>query len=277
MNSLTKPGDIVIIDGKLKPADQLISIPQDADVVYEVIRLISGVPIFIEAHLERMNRSLHLAGFTHLLDTHMVKEAIHDLADECSISNQNIRLNLWMSGNRISWSGSLVESHYPDPSTYLKGIATGLLVMERDNPNAKVWQSDFKQAVSLACEKRNLYEMILVDSDGFISEGSRSNLFFTQGNVLLTAPDAVVLGGITRQKLIRLILEKKIPLVKRKIHVSELESFDGAFITGTSIHLLPVARIDAWVRSSSEQSLIKDLMVQFEWIVQEYISKYDIG
>ncbi len=277
MNSLTKSSDIVIVDGALKPADQLIPIPQDADVVYEVIRLISGVPVFIEAHLERMNRSLHLAGFTHILDEHMVKEAIHDLVDACSISNQNIRLNLWMNGTRISWSGFFVESHYPEPSIYLEGIATGLLVMERDNPNAKVWQSDFKQAVSLACEKRNLYEMILVDSDGFISEGSRSNLFFTHGKVLLTAPDAAVLGGITRQKLIDLILEKEIPLVKRRIHISELESFDGAFITGTSIHLLPVARIDAWERSSSEQSLIKDLMVQFEWIIQEYISKYDIG
>jgi len=167
-----------------------------------------------------------------------------------------------------------VESVYPPSAVYKQGVATGLLNMERSNPNAKVWQGDLKEAVARQCTMRNLYEMILVDANDVISEGSRSNLFFTQGNTLITAPDEAVLEGITRLKLLELAEQMKIPLIKREIHVSELESFDGAFITGTSIHLLPVSKIDLWERQSSEQSLIKHLMDQFEKAVKEYENTY---
>lgn len=175
----------------------------------------------------------------------------------------------------MCWAGFFVESSYPEPSFYAEGVKTGLLRMERDNPNAKVWQADLKDAAARACEKCGFYEMILVDAHGFISEGSRSNLFFTQGNTLVTAPDSKVLGGITRQKLLELIEKNGIPLVKRDIPVSELESFDGAFITGTSIHLLPVNQIDAWQRPSPQHPVIASLMKEFKAIVAAYEDTYN--
>lgn len=274
MNQQKSSCDQVIINGILASCDQLIQMPSEADVVYEVIRVISGVPLFIEAHLERMNQSLVLAGFTNRPDINSVKKTVRALTETCSVSQQNIRLNVWQEDGRIQWTGFFVESHYPEPCVYSQGVVTGLLHMERSNPNAKVWQNDLKQAVSQACEARNLYEMILVDSNGFISEGSRSNLFFTCGEKLITAPDESVLEGITRLKLLEIIRRENITLEKREISLSELDSFDGAFITGTSIHLLPVTRIDSWARQSSGQPLIKNLTDKFEELVKHYIDSY---
>ena len=45
-----------------------------------------------------------------------------------------------------------------------------------------------------------LYEVLLVDRNGRITEGSRSNVFFVKGNKFYTGPSAMVLVGITRKK-----------------------------------------------------------------------------
>ena len=270
MNQQENVCGMVIHNGILKTADELTPFPLNTAVIYEVIRLISGVPLFIEAHLDRMNHSLQLAGVTEKIELPPVREAVKRLTSLCSVSNQNIRLNAWLEEGRIHWTGYFVESHYPDYANYQKGVPTGLLRLERTNPNAKVWPSHLKAVVAQQCADRQLFEMILVDPRELISEGSRSNLFFTQGDTLVTAPDEAVLQGITRLRLMDIIQEKGISLIKREIAVSELETFDGAFITGTSIHLLPVVRMDTWERQSSKQPLIRQLMGLFDEMVQAY-------
>lgn len=272
MNTGENDYAIILINGELHPAEKMPSAPDGTPVIYEVIRVMGGAPLFLEAHIERLNRSLTLAGFSETLNSQAIMGALHTLIAASDVKDRNLRLEAWQNPERICWTGTFVESHYPGAEIYSQGIDTGLLYMERSNPNAKVWQAELKAAVSFQCEQRQLYEMILVDAGGHISEGSRSNLFFTQGETLITAPDEVVLEGITRLKLLEIIAQQHIPLVKREIAVSELESFDGAFITGTSIHLLPVKRIDSWERHSSEQPLIRRLMDLFGKSIRQYQS-----
>ncbi len=268
--------DRILINGVLSASEQMRPIPPGAPVIYEVIRLMGGIPLFLEAHLERLERSLMLAEFAETPDKGAVTAAIASLTKTCSVSNQNLRINVWQESGGIYWTGLFVESHYPDPETYRQGVAAGLLKMSRSNPNAKVWQEELKAAVASECALRGLYEMILVDQQDRISEGSRSNLFFTQGNTLITAPDEYVLEGITRLKLLEIIAGQNIPVIKRHISVAELDSFDGAFITGTSIHLLPLRQIDSWERQSSEQPLIRHLMAAFDKTVEQYRGSYPV-
>lgn len=270
LEPLTGSNCMLLMNGELCAANDVKTAPPEALLIYEVIRVMAGVPLFLEAHIQRLNRSLALAGVNEALSSTVLTESIRTLTESCGISDQNLRLNAWKEGTGLCWTALFVESHYPSPETYHLGVSTGLLQMERSNPNAKVWQAELKAAVSLQCEQRDLFEMILVDSKGFISEGSRSNLFFTQGNTLITAPDEAVLEGITRLQLLEIITARQIPLIKRDISVAELDTFDGAFITGTSIQLLPVRQIDAWERRSSEQPLIQYLMAQFRQAVTSY-------
>lgn len=277
MEPLTDSNCMLLMNGELRAAKDVKTAPPEALLIYEVIRVMAGVPLFLEAHIERLNRSLGLAGVQGTLSSAVLTESIRTLTEPCGIRDQNLRLNAWQEGTGLCWTALFVESHYPSPETYHQGVATGLLQMERSNPNAKVWQAELKATVSLQCEQRNLFEMILVDSKGFISEGSRSNLFFTQGNTLITAPDEAVLEGITRLQLLEIIAARQIPLIKRDISVAELDTFDGAFITGTSIQLLPVRQIDAWERRSSEQPLIRYLMAQFGQAVASYQQNHTVS
>lgn len=269
--------DAILLNGEIHTADRLRPIPAEAPLVYEVVRILDGIPLFLEEHLERMQRSLALAGFPQAPDSRAVTEAVRSLTEECAVRNQNLRLNVWREEETVHWTGLFVESHYPDAAMYLQGVPAGLLSMSRHNPNAKVWQQDLKAAVARQCEARGLYEMILVDDAGTISEGSRSNLFFTQGDTLVTAPDEKVLEGITRMKLMELLTRLNIPLIRRNITADELEVFDGAFLTGTSIHLLPLSRIDKWERPSARQPLIHTLMTAFKESVEDYQKARRLG
>jgi len=101
------------------------------------------------------------------------------------------------------------------------------------------------------------FEAILVNEDGTVSEGSRSNIFFVKGNKLVTSPDSAVLLGVTRNKVAEVCESNGIEVEKRIIKIDELESFDGAFITGTSNDVLPIKSIDKIVYNSADNDTVK--------------------
>ena len=84
----------------------------------------------------------------------------------------------------------------------------------------------------------------MIDENNIINEGSRSNIFFVKGNKLITPKDKNVLLGVTREKVIELCRKNNIKIDKRNIHLNEIKEFDGAFITGTSVNILPITQID---------------------------------
>ena len=89
-------------------------------------------------------------------------------------------------------------------------------------------------------------ETIMLNSDGYVAEGSGENIFLVVGNKLVTpASYDGPLIGITRNKVIELAeTELGIKTVERHIDRVELYSADECFLTGTAAHITPVAEID---------------------------------
>lgn len=81
------------------------------------------------------------------------------------------------------------------------------------------------------------------DVDGHMTESSSSNVFFVFGGQVATANDEAVLGGITRRALLHLADQQHLPVERRPIHLDELSQATEAFITATSIGILPVRRL----------------------------------
>jgi branched-subunit amino acid aminotransferase/4-amino-4-deoxychorismate lyase len=84
----------------------------------------------------------------------------------------------------------------------------------------------------------------LLLNDGELTEGARTNLFVLQNGVLLTPPLDRVLSGITRDIVLRLARENHFPVLEKPLLLAELASFDEMFITSTSMHIMPVTRVD---------------------------------
>jgi len=88
-------------------------------------------------------------------------------------------------------------------------------------------------------------EAIMLDPNGYVSEGSGENIFVVKRGALLT-PDlsSSILEGITRETIIQLAREEKIPLVEGRVTRDQLWLADEVFFTGTAAEVTPVREID---------------------------------
>ncbi len=83
---------------------------------------------------------------------------------------------------------------------------------------------------------------LLVAPDGIIAEGSTTNIGFAEGDTVVW-PDAPTLHGISMQVLERELTKASIPWRHRSVNVTDVGSFDGAFVTNAR-GIAPVGRID---------------------------------
>ena len=104
---------------------------------------------------------------------------------------------------------------------------------------------------------KKAFEALLVDSNGYIPEGSRSNIFFIKGDTVYTAPKGDVLLGITREYILKTCKELNIRVIEENIHICDLAKLDGAFMSGTSVNVLPIASIDDIKLNSVDNEIIR--------------------
>ena len=98
--------------------------------------------------------------------------------------------------------------------------------------------------VSLEIKKDGYDEGLLLDTNDYIAEGPGENIFFVQGNQVVTPELGTILPGITRATIIDLFKDKfGIKVEQRKISPKELGSFDEAFFVWTAAEVTPIASI----------------------------------
>jgi len=113
-------------------------------------------------------------------------------------------------------------------------------------PIAKACGHYLNSAIAKAEACLNGYdEAILLDTNGFVSEGTGENIFIVKDGELVTPPPtASILNGITRDTVIKLASEMHVQAVERNIARAELYTCDEAFFTGTAVEITPILTID---------------------------------
>ena len=87
-------------------------------------------------------------------------------------------------------------------------------------------------------------EALLLDTNGFVMEGSGENLFIVRDNVIYTPDLTSALDGITRNTVMKIIADEGLELVEKQITRDEVYICDEAFFTGTAAEVTPVRELD---------------------------------
>jgi branched-chain amino acid aminotransferase len=87
-------------------------------------------------------------------------------------------------------------------------------------------------------------EAILLDPEGYVSEGTGENIFIVRRGRLKTTPLTSILEGITRNSVIELARERNITVAEERFTRDEMYVADEVFMTGTAAELTPVREID---------------------------------
>ncbi|WP_432663819.1 aminotransferase class IV [Wukongibacter baidiensis] len=242
--------------------------------IYEVIRIIDGIPLYLEEHLERLKKSSELLGIQlNKTDEDLVNEIVKLIEIN---EGYNCNIKILCSGMEAQIDNIylyFIKSYYPPRSMYEEGINTILFRSERENPNAKTYNRELRERINEELKERKAFEALLVNNDGGITEGSRSNVFFVKDNILFTSPPSEVLLGVTRTKIIELCRLNEVKVVEKEASSEALQEYDGAFITGTSTNVLPIKTIDDIRIASCENGLIIKVMKIYEEDKNNYIKQ----
>jgi D-alanine transaminase len=228
---------------------------QFGDGVYEVIRTYHGRPFELDAHLARLERSAHALDLPQPYSRSQWTQYVLEGIKRAAYPESKIYLQLTR--------GTAPRDH-AFPSN-----ATGTVVMtirefhplSREVQDAGVsaivsddirWgRCDIKSVNLLAnvlarqqAKQAGVFETILV-KDGQVTEGAVSNVMAVKGGTVMTAPEGpLILSGITRAVVLELARKGGIPVREYLIPRLELFNVDELLLTGTTVEVVGVVKVD---------------------------------
>ncbi|HKN86366.1 MAG TPA: D-amino-acid transaminase [Nitrospiraceae bacterium] len=252
--------DIGLLNGEFMPLCQVrVSIEdrgfQFGDGVYEVVRTYGGAPFQLDAHLERLERSAHAVGLSLPVHSTQWKEWVGEGIKragypECKVYVQVTRGvaprdHIFPHKARPTIVMSVREMRPLDQVLPQTGVA--VMTME----DLRWGRCDIKSINLLPnvlarqrASEAGAFEAILL-RDGMVTEGAVSNLMMVRWGRVITPSEGVqILSGVTRRFVLSLAGKAGIPTEERNIDLSELLQAEEVFLTGTTIEVLPVVRID---------------------------------
>ena len=219
-----------------------------------------GTSIFrLDEHTERLFKSAKTIGMKIPFSSEELKGAQKEVVSLNELKESYIRPMCFYGSEGLGIRFDNLSVHtivaawewpsYMDPEAQEKGISVKVSSFRRqarnEVANAKINGNYVQSTVALnEALEQGFEETLLLDSDGFVAEGSGENFFMVKNNKLITPDLDSCLDGITRRTIISLAKELEIDFEERKIQLEEVLESDEAFFTGTAVEVIPINAID---------------------------------
>lgn len=252
--------DIGFVNGRFHPLEETLVSVEDrgfqlGDGVYEVIRTYGGKPFQLEAHLDRLERSARAIELPMPLAPSEWKSSIDDGLRLAGYPESKIYIQLTrgVAPREHAFPPSVAptaimtvrELGQPDPALQLQGVAVITVEDQR-------WgRCDIKSLNLLPnvlareqARRAGVFEAVFV-RHGQLLEGAISNVILVRDGALLTAPEGDrILSGVTRGIVLELARKEGLSVQERTVLVEDLTHADEVFLTGTTIEIMPVVRVN---------------------------------
>ena len=187
----------------------------------------------IDAQCETLNKNQLNAGYIRPI-IYLGNEGLGLRAKDLSV---NVAIAVW------EWPS------YMDPEAKKKGISIAQSsYLQYENPlhsGNKIIGTYFQNTMALheAIDK-GADEALMMDANGFISEGSGENIFIVKDLKLMTPTKDHCLNGITRQSVIQIAKDLNYDVIEKNLTFDDLIAADEAFFTGTAVEITPISKVD---------------------------------
>lgn len=261
----------IILNGTVITQDEYT---EKAAEFYEVIRVKDRALLFLEDHITRLNNSLKMAHIDKTFTIEAVQTDFAKLFEADGIRNQNVKLSVSFENGHLNCALYYIESVYLHEDIYKKGVQVKTKSFERENPKVKQ-RTTAMQTIRKQLQLDHVYEYLLVDREGLILEGTKTNVFFVKGTQIITADRGRVLGGITRQHVGDLARTHS-DFTESSFAKTDLKETEAVFLTGTSIGILPVSQVDDIHLNSANNPIVLSLMKAYEAWENTYIETHQL-
>lgn len=252
--------EVACINGRFMPLSEACVSVNDrgflfGDSVYEVARTYGGRIWALRRHLDRLARSLEAIEITGV-DLDALRENMLEAYRRAAAPDAVIYVQISR--------GVAPRSHLPNGPMIPTVLVT---VRPLDSPPAKSWRDgvaailvpetrwarrDVKSTNLLPnilakqeAHRRGAFEAIFVTDEGWVDEGSSTNVFIVNSGIVRTPPKGhSLLPGITRDIVVETARREGIPVEELPVTREALLGSDEVFLTGTSSEVLGVVSID---------------------------------
>jgi branched-subunit amino acid aminotransferase/4-amino-4-deoxychorismate lyase len=214
--------------------------------VYENIRVVHGKILFTDDHVERLLHSAIVIRLEHEFAkadiAHWIGEFVQKIAsDACN-------LKILLIGGRTAKDATLtilaLAPLFPDRKLYKTGATAVTVQHERYLPQAKTLNMLPSYMAYRTAKAKGGYDALLINRDGCITEGTRTNFFCIKSKTIISPPQKEILEGVTLKHVLQVAKENGYEVRYEPIPLSSVASFDGAFLTSTSSKIMPLSKID---------------------------------
>jgi branched-chain amino acid aminotransferase len=227
------------------------------DGVFEGIRAYDGCVFRLDEHLTRLYESAKSIDLQIPLTHQELKKAILDTLRKNQLTNAYIRVVITRGIGTLGLSpltcpnpSAIIITDYLQPLFEGKNVKAIVASTRRNATtalNPRIKSLNYLNNILARWEaiKANVNEAIMLNLNGTIAEGTGDNIFIIKRGQIVTPPaTASILMGITREAVIDLAREHKIPITETDITVHDLYNADEAFLTGTAAEIVPLIEVD---------------------------------
>jgi branched-chain amino acid aminotransferase len=271
-NSSKTRGTVISINGKFVPFDQATVSVLDrsflyGDSLYEVVRTYRGKPFRLKEHLKRLEKSAALCQMTFTqpiseYETAML-EAIDRYRSQPGKTNEDVYVRLIVSrgAGKIGFGKGNVETPtlyvvIVEPASLFPNkpfeVGTRLQISGRTrnlpnsiDPAMKSGNYLNSLLAYLTAAQSGYDDALLLDYQGFMTEGTTFNIFYVHRGIVATPPlDVGILDGITRRAILDLCVAEGIPCREVRFPKEYLYQADEVFVSSSLKEVLPVLELD---------------------------------
>ncbi|WP_320128099.1 aminotransferase class IV [uncultured Sphaerochaeta sp.] len=212
---------------------------------YESIRIIKRHPVHLADHLKRLEKSCAGIFLVHPFTEEELTSWVYQLIETDELDTASIRILIVGGSQPQCFITATALLAYPD-SYYLEGVSAYTYEGERLLPSCKTGNLLLNYMALEASRRQGGFEALLVNREGEILEGTRSNFFAFKDGRLYTAPSEKVLLGVTRERVIEAAQKQGIEVVFKAPLASDLQKglYDELFISATSMAAMPLCAVN---------------------------------
>lgn len=208
---------------------------------FETIAVENGKPLFLEQHLNRIEKAADFLGLGSCRQRGLTEEKIEEYLDMYDISlKKHEALKVILSAENMFFQ--MRNNPYVEES-YTQGLRAEISKVRRNENSPLVYHKTLNYGDCIL-EKRaamaaGIHEMIFINTKGQISEGTVSNIFFVRKNTVYTPQlSCGLLPGILRSYIM-----ERFPVTETIIYPDELVYYDECFVTNSLMGIMPVKQL----------------------------------
>ncbi len=242
-------GTRIWVDGRIIPATRAVIQASDPAVLYgfglfEVVRAYGGVPFRLADHLARMRASAKHFGLD--MPAADLDAVVRAVCRANRLPDAYVRITLTAGGRLIVLARPL---DVPSPREYRRGAALRTVAWRHD-PRAPLYGHktlNYLENVRTRQEARaaGCADALMLGPGEVILEGCASNIFAVEDGGLVTPSLGLsILPGVTRRVVLDIAQKLSLHVSLRAMKVGELARADEVFITGSTMEVVPIVKLD---------------------------------